>query len=330
MKARIVTIIFILIGKCFAYAQEEQIIPIDSCVKIGVLDNGLTYYIRYNKFPAKRADFYIAQKVGSILEEEHQRGLAHFLEHMCFNGTLNFPGKSLVEELEKKGIKFGVNLNASTSIDETVYNLTNIPVNREGIIDTALLVLHDWSGYVLLNEKDIDDERGVIREEWRTRNTAGQRVMEKTIENIFPGSRYANRIPIGLMDVVDNFSYQALKDYYKKWYRPDLQAIIVVGDIDVEQVETKIKNLFSDIPLPENPAPREEFDVPGNTEPIVSITTDPEIQQTNLSAYLKKEWLSASEKKNTNYYETILKENLVTAMFKPAHVRNCTSTQSSI
>ena len=315
MKTRTtLTIILFFIIQVFASAQQE-IIPDDADVKVGVLDNGLTYYIRHNRLPKQRAEFYIVQKVGSILEEEHQRGLAHFLEHMCFNGTENFPGNSLVDELEKKGIKFGVNLNAYTSIDETVYNLSNIPVDREGIIDTALLVLHDWSGFILLNDKDIDEERGVIREEWRTRNTAGYRAMKETLKNIFPGSRYAERIPIGLIDVIDNFPYQAIREYYKKWYRPDLQAIIVVGDIDVDLIESKIIKLFSDIQLPENAEPRKEFGVLDNIEPIVSIVTDPEIQHSEISVFFKREVIKASEKNTTAHYSTVMAENLVASMF---------------
>ena len=296
-------------------AQQVQKLPLDPKTRIGKLDNGLTYYIRKNELPKNRCEFYIAQKVGSILEEESQRGLAHFLEHMCFNGTKNFPDNSLIKYLEKIGVKFGENVNAYTSIDETVYNLSNVPLTRESILDTALLVLHDWSGFVSLESKDIDDERGVIREEWRSRNTGNYRVMESGIKEMLVHSQYANRTPIGSIDVINNFAYQTIKDYYKKWYRPDLQGIIVVGDIDVDQVEAKIKKLFSDIPTPVNPAIRTRFQVPDNNEPIVSIQTDSEVQQTQIGIYCKHDIIPDSMKTSVNYYFKNVMNSLVSRMF---------------
>ncbi|MDD2797604.1 MAG: insulinase family protein [Bacteroidales bacterium] len=268
-------------------AQQMPSLPIDPKVRYGKLDNGLTYYIRHNEQPKQRAEFYIAQRVGSILEEEPQRGLAHFLEHMAFNGTKNFPAKTMLNYLETIGVKFGENVNAYTSFDETVYNLSNVPVIRETITDSCLLVLHDWSSFITLDNTEIDKERGVIHEEWRTRNNAGMRIWEKLIPEMFVNSQYANRMPIGLMDVVDKFKYQAIKDYYKKWYRPDLQAIIVVGDIDVDQVEGKIKKMFADIPKPVNAAERIYYPVPANAAPIVSIATDPEATQTSVDVFYK-------------------------------------------
>ncbi|WP_321288415.1 insulinase family protein [uncultured Sunxiuqinia sp.] len=315
MRKLVIVIIASFAVHFLAIAQQGQNIPMDPEVRTGRLDNGLTYYIRHNELPEQRAEFYIAQRVGSILEEENQRGLAHFLEHMCFNGTKNFPGNTLIEQLESKGIKFGVNINAYTAIDETVYNLSNIPVTREGIIDTALLVLHDWSGFVSLNDKDIDQERGVIHEEWRTRHTADYRVMEKTYKNVFPDSRYAERMPIGLIEVIDNFPYQAIRDYYKKWYRPDLQAIIVVGDIDIDKVEEKIKILFADIPAPVAPAVRKYFEVPDNTDPIVSVVSDPELQQTGISISYKRDVCPVPQKNTTIYYSNMVLEYMVASMF---------------
>ena len=220
--------------------QQTPPIPTDPNVRIGKLDNGLTYYIRHNELPEKRADFYIAQKVGSILEEDNQRGLAHFLEHMCFNGTKNFPDKTLIQYLESIGVKFGENLNAYTSIDETVYNISNVPVIRDGVVDSCLLILHDWADDLTLDPKEIDSERGVIHEEWRTSTNAMMRMYEKALPTLYPESKYAYRLPIGIMEVVDNFPYQALRDYYEKWYRPDQQGIVVVGDIDVDKIEAKI------------------------------------------------------------------------------------------
>ena len=228
--------IFLMGSAAAAFAQQMPPIPTDPNVRVGKLDNGLTYYIRHNGQPENLADFYIAQKVGSILEEDNQRGLAHFLEHMCFNGTANFPGNLLREYLEQNGVKFGTNLNAYTSVDETVYNITNVPV-REGLVDSCLLILHDWANDLTLDPQEIDKERAVIHEEWRTRSGAMMRMYEKVFPVIYKDSKYAYRLPIGTMEVVDNFPYQALRDYYEKWYRPDQQGIIVVGDIDVDKME---------------------------------------------------------------------------------------------
>lgn len=283
-----------------AVAQQMQPLPVDPKVRYGKLDNGLTYYIRHNELPQQRAEFYIAQRVGSILEEESQRGLAHFLEHMAFNGTKNYPGKAMLNYLETIGVKFGENVNAYTAFDETVYNMSNVPMTRETIIDSCLMVLHDWSGFISLEDKEIDKERGVIHEEWRTRSNAQMRMWDQLIPEIYPNSQYANRMPIGLMSVVDNFKYQVLRDYYKKWYRPDLQAIIVVGDINVDQVENKIKQLFSDIPRPVNAAQRVMYPVPDNVQPIVSVASDPEATRTTLAIFFKHDPLP-EEVKPTAY-----------------------------
>ena len=257
-------------------SQLMQPLPVDPKVRVGHLDNGLTYYIRHNEEPKNQAFFYIAQKVGSIQEEESQRGLAHFLEHMCFNGTTHFPDSSLIEYLEGIGVKFGAQLNAYTSVEETVYNIDNVPA-REGAIDSCLLILHDWSHDLTLDGKEIDKERGVIHGEWRMRNTGFTRILVKHLEELMSGSRYGRRFPIGLMEVVDECPYDTLRAYYHKWYRPDLQGIIVVGDIDVDQVEGKIKNLFGPITVKQPVAKREFYSVPDNTEAVVVSDSDPEV-----------------------------------------------------
>ncbi len=257
--------------------QELAPLPIDPKLRYGKLENGLTYYIRHNELPKERADFYIVQNVGSILEEENQRGLAHFLEHMAFHGSKNFPsGDGIIDYTERVGMRFGENLNAYTGFDQTVYIMKNAPVSKEGVVDSCLLILHDWSNAIILSDSLIEKERGVIREEWRTGQTAQMRMWEQQLPKMYPGSQYANRLPIGTIDVINNFKPDELREYYKKWYRPDLQAIVIVGDVDVDYVESTIKTMFADIPAPVNAAERKIYPVPDNDEPLVSIATDKE------------------------------------------------------
>lgn len=271
-----------------AVAQKLEPLPIDPAVKMGTLPNGLTYIIRKNAEPKGRAHYYIAQKVGSILEDESQLGLAHFLEHMAFNGTKNFPGKNLISFLERIGCRFGADLNAYTSFDETVYTIMDAPTNQgKEIIDSCILIMHDWSNNISLDHKEIDEERGVIQEEWRMRNTAGYRSMVEMINKLLPGNKYAKRMPIGTMDVVMNFPYKAIEDFYHKWYRPDLQGIIIVGDIDPDYVESKIKEYFADVPKPQNPAERYYVPVEDNKEPINALVTDKETQATQVLVMFK-------------------------------------------
>lgn len=287
-----------VVGVQSLYAQGQvQPLPMDPEVRYGKLENGLTYFIRHNEQPKQRAHFYIAQRVGSMLEEDNQSGLAHFLEHMAFNGTKNFPGKNLINYLETIGVKFGANLNAYTGFDETVYTIMDAPTTRAGIVDSCLLILHDWSNNITLDHKEIDDERGVIHEEWRGGQNASMRMLEKLLPMIFPnGNLYGKRLPIGTMDVVLNFKYQDIKDYYKKWYRPDLQALIVVGDIDVDYVENKIKEQFQDVKKPVNAADRFYTQVPDNKEPIVAIATDPEATSTSIMINYAREVLPEAVK----------------------------------
>ncbi len=301
---RLFTTLLVLGSVVIASAQQQPQmppIPTDPNVRIGKLENGLTYYIRHNELPENRADFYIAQKVGSILEEENQRGLAHFLEHMCFNGTTNFPGKGIINWLETIGVRFGENLNAYTSIDETVYNINNVPVMRDGIVDSCLLILHDWANDLTLDPKEIDNERGVIHEEWRTGQGAMMRMYEQALPKAFEGSKYGHRLPIGTIEVIDNFPYQALRDYYEKWYRPDQQGIVVVGDIDVDKVEAKIKEIFSPIEMPANPAERVYEAVPDNKEPIITIAKDKEQPMTMIYIWHKHPATPNEAKSNMGY-----------------------------
>ena len=308
----------LLVAASVGSAQET--LPQDPAVRKGTLKNGLTYYIRHNAKEAGLADFYIAQRVGSILEEPRQRGLAHFLEHMAFNGTKNFPGKGkrlgIVPWCETIGVKFGANLNAYTSVEQTVYHIGAAPLKREGILDSCLLVLHDWSHYILLEDAEIDKERGVIHEEWRTRRAgmAMQRMQEDALPTIYKGTKYEDCMPIGSMDVVDNFAYQDLRDYYQKWYRPDLQAVVVVGDIDVDKVEKKIKRLFGSIPLPKNRAERVYYPVADNDSMIVSIQKDKEQPIVLAHLYMKREATPDSEKNTVGYLRDSYVDDLIRYM----------------
>ena len=292
----------------------------DASIRQGKLKNGLTYYIRHNDKEAGLADFYIAQRVGSILEEPRQRGLAHFLEHMAFNGTKHFPGKGkklgIVPWCETIGVKFGANLNAYTSVDQTVYHIGAAPIKREGIIDSCLLVLNDWSQFILLEDKEIDKERGVIHEEWRNRRTgmAMQRMMENVMPKIYKGTKYEDCLPIGNMDIVDNFPYKDLRDYYQKWYRPDLQAIVVVGDFDVDKMEQKIQKLFGKIKAHKNPAERIYYPVTDNDKMIVAIEKDKEQPIILGHLYMKSETTPDSEKNSVKYQREDYISGLITYM----------------
>lgn len=294
-----------------------QPLPIDNNFKIGKLDNGLTYYIRKAQNPEGHAEFFIVHNVGSLQEMESQRGLAHFLEHMAFNGTKNFPDKSLLEYFGSIGVRFGYNINAYTSMDRTVYNISSVPVKlRSTIIDTALLALHDWSHYISCEQEEIDKERGVVREEWRRGDDGRTRMMKAINRVIQTGSRFAERDVIGLMDVVDNFSRETLIDYYHKWYRPDLQSVIVVGDIDIEDIEQRIKKRFSSIPKTENGAIREIYSIPENIEPIIGLNSDPESKAVSVRLVVKIPHRTVQERQTHLAAYDEITGNLLLDMFK--------------
>lgn len=315
VQKRTLTIALIFSATLLLTAQNNtKKLPIDPTIRYGKLSNGLTYYIKHNEEPKKRAEFHIAQNVGAILEKDHQNGLAHFLEHMAFNGTKNFPDKGIINYFETIGVKFGYDINAYTSLDETVYRLSNVPTTRTNIIDSALLVLHDWSNFISLHEAEIDKERGVILEEWRTGNNANRRMWKKSSAEKYINSQYAIRDVIGDTAIINNFSYQALRDYYKKWYRPDQQAIVIVGDIDVEHVEQQIKTIFADIQKKENYGERPLYYIPNNTTPIISIVTDKEATQTVIRLEYKKDILPANTKLSLNGYITNMIHNLIGSM----------------
>ncbi len=281
-----IMMLFLSVMSIGAQAPQLTPLPLNPKVRHGVLPNGLNYYIMHNEMPKERANFYIAQKVGSTLEQQDQLGLAHFLEHMAFNGTTHYPGKTMLNYLQSKGIRFGYDINAYTSFDETVYNINNVPTTDKPLMDSVLLVLHDWSGDILLEEAEIDAERGVIQEEWRSRNDATTRMYTTILPQIYKEYQY-QQMPIGKMEVVMNFKPEVLRAYYKKWYRPDQQGIVIVGDFDVDDMEKKVKDLFSTIKMPDNAAPRLYPEVSDNEAPIYVTFSDPELRMPRTTISLK-------------------------------------------
>lgn len=286
LKLTFVAIIFSMSFMGYSFGQKgitnmTDTIPVDPNVIIGKLDNGLTYYIRKNSKPENRVELRLAVNAGSINENKSQLGLAHFVEHMCFNGTKTFDGNKMIDYLQKYGISFGGDLNAYTSFDETVYML-KVPTDNKNLLDTALQIIVDWSNYVAFNSKEIDKERGIITEEWRLGLGADDRLMKKYFPVAFKNSMYADRLPIGEIDVIKNFPYDTLRAFYKSWYRPNLQAVAIVGDIDVKEMEKEIKLRFSPIQNPVNERPRLDYEVPNNKEPLISIATDKEASGTML------------------------------------------------
>ena len=317
MKNNFLWLLFLILSP---FSVSAQVLKQDTTFLTGRLKNGLTYYIRHNDKEPGLADFYIAKRVGSVLEEPRQRGLAHFLEHMAFNGTTNFRGDSkspgIVSWCESVGVKFGANLNAYTSVDQTVYNIASVPIKRQEVLDSALLILHDWCHGLLLTDKEIDKERGVIHEEWRTRRAgkATQRMMERVLPMVYRGTKYEDCLPIGSMDIVDHFPYHDLRDYYNKWYRPDLDAIIIVGDIRPAEVEAKIKQLFGTIPHPEHAAERVYYPVADNDRIIVATDRDSEQPIMLATLFMKHNAVSDGEKNTIGYLRNSYIESLIVSM----------------
>ncbi len=261
-------------------------LPIDSKVKIGKLENGLTYYIRQNAKPENRVELTLAVNAGSILEDEDQLGLAHFLEHMAFNGTTNFQKHEIIEFLESLGMQFGPEVNAYTSFDETVYGI-KVPLDKPEYLDKGLLVLHDWASEISIEAEEVDKERGIIEEEWRMGQGANDRMRRKYFPVMLYNSLYADRLPIGSMDVVKNCRPEAIRRFFEDWYRPDLMAVVVVGDINPEEIEKKIIAQFSKLEMPANPRERKYFDVPDHEDTKVVVATDKEAQQTTIQLFYK-------------------------------------------
>lgn len=294
-----------------AQVNLQDPLPQDPNVVVGKLPNGITYYLRHNEEPKNRASFYIIRNAGSLLENDDQDGLAHFLEHMAFQGTKNFPGKGIITTLEKYGVAFGRNINAYTAHNETVYNLSSVPTNDPSLLDTCVLILHDWSYYLTLDDQEIDNERGVISEEWRTRRTSGFRMQKQMFPVLFKGSQYAIRDVIGSLDVIKNFKYQTIKDFYHKWYRTDLEAIAIVGDFDIKEMEQRVKDIMSKVPAIENPTPRPFFEIPSHDEIYYCLATDKEAQSSSISITTVLPEAPAAER-NTHAY---LKDNIVSSFY---------------
>jgi zinc protease len=305
----------LLLSLCIAFSfsslaqtiNPEMPLPDDQSIRKGVLENGLAYYIHDTKVTKGVASYYIIQNVGSVLEDDNQQGLAHFLEHMAFNGTRDFPGKGILNKMQEHGLVFGKDINAYTSFDETVYNINDIPTTPE-LIDTGLSILQNWSNYLSLTDEEIDSERGVVKEEWRTRQSGGMRVLQQTIGTMFNNSIYSKRLPIGQMEVVEGFKYKALRDFYHDWYRTDLQAIAIIGDVNVDEIEQKIKVLFSTIPAVENPIERKQVRILDNEELIYDMAMDKEVTSSNISFGIRH------DKSLKNETVADLKESLLNGM----------------
>lgn len=304
MRLRRLFVAIALISTGLASAQGQMQmpeIPVDDSVRIGKLDNGLTYYLRHNNTQKKKANFYIAQRVGSIQEDDSQQGLAHFLEHMAFNGSEHFPTGTMTEYLQSIGVQYGRSLNAYTSIDRTVYYIADVSTERQSALDSCVLVLRDWSNGITVTPEEIEKERDVIHNEYRMRNSPNQRMIERALPTLFQGSKYGFRMPIGKMEIVDNFKPEELVAYYKKWYRPDNQAIIIVGDINVDYTEALIKKLFGDIKVDPNAPKVIDEPVPDNEQAIYVAEKDKEQQYPVLMLSMKRDPVPTELKKTSAY-----------------------------
>ena len=314
MKLRKIFAAFLLCLSVGSAMAQMPAIPVDKNVKIGHLDNGLTYYIRHNSYPEHVASFYIAQKVGSINENDDQRGLAHLLEHLAFNGTDHFKGNSLQDYLQSIGVQYGRNLNAYTAVEKTVYYFTDVPTTRATAVDSCMLILKDWSNGISLTEDAIESERDVVHNEYRMRIVGQQRMIERSLPKLYQGEKYGYRFPIGLMSVIDGCKPETLRAYYRKWYRPDNQAIIIVGDVDVNHIEAKIKELFSGIKVPKNAAKIEKVEVADNDTAIYVVDKDKEQQVDLFQVYMKHNAVPDSLKSNMSYLLKGYMDNVISSM----------------
>ena len=313
MRIRIFSIL--IFGFLFTNVFSQSLdlnapLPVDPKVRIGKLDNGMMYYIRQNKKPEKRVELRLVTNTGSVMETDLQQGLAHFCEHMCFNGTTHFPKNELVNYLQKIGVRFGADINAYTSFDETVYML-QIPTDKEGMLESGYQVIEDWAHNVTFDDKEIDAERGVITEEWRLGLGAQDRMMKKFFPIIFKDSKYADRVPIGKIDIIKNFKHETIREFYRDWYRPDLQAVVVVGDVNLDSAEARIKFHFNGIKNPATEKERTVYKLVDNKEPLIAITTDKEATENSVALFYKH---PHTVKKTLGDFKEYLMEQLYNGM----------------
>ena len=311
-----------------AYAQK----PLEDNpeIKVGKLENGLTYYLMHNEKPKGCADFYIAHNVGALQEEDNQNGLAHFLEHMAFNGTKNYPGKGLLEFLAMEGVRFGYNVNAYTSRTETVYNISDVPLVRESFVDSVLFILHDWSCAITCDQDALDAERGVISEEWRRKDEPRALMAELQNNLIYKGAKHTKRNVLGTLDIINEFERQDIMDFYHKWYRPDLQAIVVVGDIDVEDFERRIDNIFSSIPTQEHPAQKDEYNIPELKTPLYENILHPMVKFNSIKVIHKQKYPEREERAYLSYFKDMALRQVATEILKERYNRVIQNDESPV
>src|SRR5688572_21189749 len=291
-------------------ATLEQLVPVDPLITVGTLPNGLRYYVRENRQPGARAELRLAVKAGSVLEDEDQRGMAHFVEHMAFNGTTHFPGNAVGTFMQSLGVRFGAHVNAHTGFDETVYEL-QIPTDNPNVIDRSLLILEDFARAVTFDPMEINQERGVILEEWRLGLGADERIQDAQFPLLLKGSRYADRLPIGKPEIIQNVNHDRLKQFYTDWYRPDLMALVAAGDFDKPALEAQIRSRFGSIPPAVSPKPRPAYTVPDQAGTLYSVITDPEATYTRISVSGK---LAARPQASIGAYRQHMVERLFSSM----------------
>ena len=295
--------------------SDSTLIPVDPRTRIGKLDNGLTYYLRHNNWPEDRACFYLCQRVGSIQETDSQRGLAHFLEHMCFNGSEHFKGNSIEHFCESLGLNNGEDINAFTSIEKTVYYIDNVPTDiGQEKLDSCLWILYDWANGLSLDSLEIEKERGIVHEEWRTSRDATSRIYERQLPILYPTSKYGHRLPIGLMEVVDNFSHKELRDYYEKWYNPENQCVIIVGNVDIDKTETKIRDIFGAIRPSAIPGIVRREEVQDHKGVIYSMDKDKELQENTVFVQFKHKAYTAKDRQFIRYWKENFRTNAALGM----------------
>ena len=307
--------LFVLQSHAAKIISDSTLITVDPRTRIGKLDNGLTYYLRHNNWPEDRACFYLCQRVGSIQETDSQRGLAHFLEHMCFNGSEHFKGNSIEHFCESLGLNNGEDINAFTSIEKTVYYIDNVPTDiGQEKLDSCLWILYDWANGLSLDSLEIEKERGIVHEEWRTSRDATSRIYERQLPILYPSSKYGHRLPIGLMEVVDNFSHKELRDYYEKWYNPENQCVIIVGNVDIDKTEAKIKDIFGTIRPSAIPGIVKREEVQDHKGVIYSMDKDKELQENTVFVQFKHKAYTAQDRQFIRYWKEIFRTNAALGM----------------